>query len=334
MNRVKIGIIGSGFGLYGLLPAFNSVPGCEVTCIFGEKNKRLINYCKKINLKKIYTDWHVMLNKEKLDAVAIAVPPNAQYEIAKEAISKGLHIFAEKPLAATLNQASELLRLAKRKKIKHMIDFEFPEIDEWKKVKELLDRKKFGKLQQICINWDFLSFDIKNQKSTWKTNVAEGGGALSFYFCHSLHYLEYFAGEISDIKSMLSYSPQSLNGGDVGVDTLIKFKNGAVGNAHLNCNARGLNRHQLVFIFKGATIILENKNSFTSNFTVKIFTDSGLAQLPVSLERSIKKGEDERVRVIEKVAARFVKAIIQNKEPSPSFVDGVRVQQLIEKIRK
>lgn len=113
---IKIGIVGSGFGLYGLLPAFNSTKGCKVVAICGEKTQRLLNYCKSIGLNKIYTDWQVMLDKQKLDAVALAVTPNAQYKIAKVAIEKGLHIFAEKPLAVTHREAKELLRLATKKK--------------------------------------------------------------------------------------------------------------------------------------------------------------------------------------------------------------------------
>ena len=77
---MKIGIIGSGFGLYGLLPAFHSIPDCHVVAICGKKTERLSNYCKSIGLDAIYTDWKKMLADEKLDAVAIAVIPSVQYE--------------------------------------------------------------------------------------------------------------------------------------------------------------------------------------------------------------------------------------------------------------
>lgn len=333
MNMLKVGIIGSGFGLYGLLPAFNSTPDCKVISICGEKTERLIKYCQSIGLQNIYTDWQEMLNKKDLDAVAIAVPPTIQYEIAKVAIGKGLHIFAEKPLTATLPQAKELLDLANKKKIIHIIDFLFPDIEAWKQVKELLDKKTLGKLRQIYLNWDFLSYDIKTQKSSWKTDVKMGGGALSFYFSHSLYYLEYYAGKIIDLKSVLSYSKKSRNGGEVGVNLLLKFQNGITGYAHICCNVKGLNRHQLTFICENGTIVLENKNSFTSNFTIKIYIDKEAKKISLPKE-DINKNEDERVRVVKKLTSRFIKSIIQKKQTTPSFHEGVRVQQLIEKIRE
>lgn len=331
---LKIGIIGSGFGLYGLLPAFNQTTGCKVISICGRKTERLVNYCKSIGLKKIYTDWQGMLDQEKLDAIALAVTPNAQYEIAKVAIEMGINIFAEKPLAANYKQAKELLDLATKKKITHTVDFIFPEIEAWKKVKQLIDKNALGRLKQIFVNWDFLSFDIKNKLSSWKTDTSKGGGALSFYFSHSLYYLEYFAGEISKLKGTLYYSKESLNGGDVGTDILINFKNGVYGYAHLSCNSKDLNRHQLIFICENAKIVLENQNSITENFIIKIYTDDRIKQLSVAKEKGVKdESEDERVKVVKKLAARFVDACIHNKQVTPSFKEGVRVQELIEKIR-
>ena len=146
---MRIGIIGSGFGLYGLLPAFNSTKGCKVVALCGRKTERLTNYCESIGLTHVYTDWEEMLDQEKLDAVAIAVPPDVQYKIAKQAIKKGLHIFAEKPLAANLAQAKELFLLSKQKKIITAVDFIFPEINEWQKLKSIIVSKKYGDLKVI-----------------------------------------------------------------------------------------------------------------------------------------------------------------------------------------
>src|SRR5260221_5136323 len=186
---LNIGIVGSGFGLYGLLPAFSSIKGCKVVALCGQKTERVVTECAKYKVKNIYTDWQLMLETEKLDAVALAVTPNAQYQIAKVAIKKKLHVFAEKPLTANTTQAKELLKLAKQKKITHGVDFLFPEIEAWKKVKQILLSEKLRKLRSIYVNWDFLSYDIKNKKTSWKTNTLEGGGTVSFYFSHSLYYL-------------------------------------------------------------------------------------------------------------------------------------------------
>ncbi len=57
-----------------------------------------------------------MLQKEKPNAVAIAVIPKYQYEIAKYALENEIAVFAEKPLTTTVHNSSELNKLAQKKR--------------------------------------------------------------------------------------------------------------------------------------------------------------------------------------------------------------------------
>ena len=112
--NTKVAIIGSGFGMYGLLPSFNKVKGCKVISICGKNSERMQNYCEKLDLNR-YTDWREMLQKEKPDAVAIAVIPRYQYDIAKYALENEIAVFAEKPLTTSFDTSKELNTLAKKK---------------------------------------------------------------------------------------------------------------------------------------------------------------------------------------------------------------------------
>ena len=110
----KVVIIGSGFGMYGLLPSFYSIPGCDVVSICGKNSDRMQQYCKKFSLNH-YDDWKEMLLTEKPDAVAVAVVPKHQYEIVKYALENDIAVFAEKPLTTSLETSLELNSLAKKK---------------------------------------------------------------------------------------------------------------------------------------------------------------------------------------------------------------------------
>ena len=312
---VRVGIIGMGFGKIGLKSAFESVPGCTVVGICSGR------------------DWSAFLKRDDLDAIAIAVPPDVQYTIAKTALEKGLHVFAEKPLAANLKQAHELLALAKRKKSVHAIDFMFPEIAAWQSVKKMLDKKTFGRLRHVSTNWDWLSGEIKYGRATWRSEVQKGGGALSFYFSHGLHYLEHFAGPITTIAAQFSYAGKSTNGGETGVNMTLQFKSGATGTTHVSSNATDRTAHRLVFECERGVIVLENKNAIVDGFTITTYTDTEERTIKVAKDAG-KKGEDERVKAVRKLAARFVRAIQTRKQMQPSFEDGVRVEELIEQARK
>ena len=53
---------------------------------------------------------------DKIEAAVIAVPTNLHHEVAKACLERGLHVLVEKPLAATLEQADDLVNLAAKKK--------------------------------------------------------------------------------------------------------------------------------------------------------------------------------------------------------------------------
>jgi len=61
-----------------------------------------------------YTDFHDML--DKVDAVSIVVPTSLHHKVAKDCLNAGLHVLIEKPITKTLEEADELLRIAKSKK--------------------------------------------------------------------------------------------------------------------------------------------------------------------------------------------------------------------------
>lgn len=335
---ISIGIIGSGFGLYGLLPAFHSLPNCQVVAFCGKESPRLLKTIKELcpeGTIQHYQNWEEMLECNELDAVAIAVPPTAQYQIAKTALEKNIHIFAEKPLTALLTHAYDLLDLAIRKKVTHGIDFLFPEIDVWQMAKKMLDEKKFGKILHVTVNWDFRSYDIRQKISSWKTDSSLGGGALSFYFSHVLHYLEYFVGTITSLQSCFSHSPDSLNGGEVGVDLDLEFTGGATGFAHISCDSDQM-RHQLIFTCQSGQISLENHQGITENFTLKILDNQECETLIISQDLTPGKGpdNDERVLIVKRVAKKFIDACLQRQQMTPSFVEAARVQELIEQARK
>jgi signal transduction histidine kinase len=68
---LRVGIIGTGFGMYGLLPAFGSLKNCQVVSICGKGGARLDRFCKKYKVKKVYANWQEMLEKEDLVKQAV-----------------------------------------------------------------------------------------------------------------------------------------------------------------------------------------------------------------------------------------------------------------------
>src|SRR5678815_2557868 len=70
------------------------------------------------------TDYRKLLDRKGIDAVYIsATPENLHYPIAKEFLEAGKHVFLEKPIAVTLEEADELIKLSRQKKLKFTIGY-------------------------------------------------------------------------------------------------------------------------------------------------------------------------------------------------------------------
>ena len=333
--NTKIAIVGSGFGMYGLLPAFSRIKECKVVSICGKNSEMMLNNCKKLGLNR-YTDWREMLQKEKPDAVAIAVIPSHQYEIAIYALENGMAVFAEKPLTTSFDTSLELNKLAKKKRLPNMLDFLFPEIPEWHAAKKAIENGLIGEILKVNVDWTFLSYDLMNHIKSWKTDVKQGGGALSFYFSHVFYYLEYFLGRIKNIECNFSSSEKSLNKGETGTDMTISFENGCVGNVHMDISNTDQQKHKVEFHAEGKTMILQNFNSnFVDNFELILNTSKGIEKIKpdMLLDSSYDESEDPRVKVIKPIAERFINWCNTGNTAKPDFEDGLRVQELIKMAR-
>tara|TARA_B100001540_G_scaffold31430_1_gene27392 strand:+ start:3368 stop:4366 length:999 start_codon:yes stop_codon:yes gene_type:complete len=324
----KIAIVGSGFGMYCLLPAFSRVKDCKIVGISGKNSERMTEFCKKFDVKH-YSNWKEMIVQEKPDGVAIAVVPQHQYEIARYALEKGIGVFAEKPLTTSYESSVFLNDLAKKKELPNMVDFIFTQIPQWIEAKKILESGEFGEILHVDVNWTFLSHDIKNKLKTWKTDVKQGGGALSLVFSHILYYLEFFLGSITNIESKIFCSELSLNHGETKIELKFNFGNNRTGYANLDISIPSSN-HSINFKTQNGNLILENRtDSFVDNFDLIMKTGNKTEKIQLdNLENMY--DEDPRIKVIVPLAKRFVNWCNFDQKSKPDFEDGMRVQKLIE----
>lgn len=321
--------------MYGLLPAFATTEGCKVISICAEKSERLLSSCKRFGVEKIYSDWKKMLQKEKPDALCIAVVPKHQYKIAKYALENGISVFAEKPLTTSLDTSLKLCQLVKNNNLANMIDFIFPEIPEWIEAKTAIKEKVIGRVLNVNVEWKMMSYDLKNAAKSWKTDINEGGGALSFFFSHVLYYVENFIGRIKSLECVLSNSKKSLNHGDTIINMTILFENGCTGNAYMNISFVGPQKHLIEFHGENGTMVLQNNSqSPVDNFKLTIYTRSGAQDLLADKFPVLPYNDlDTRVKAIKPIAGRFINWCNAGIASKPDFQGGARVQELIELAR-
>jgi len=108
----KIGVVGAGYWGKNLLRNFRELGCLAAICESDPGNPNLKPYADVA----VFSDYDDFLIRAKVDAVAIAAPASAHYDIARKALKAGLDVYVEKPLALTVKEAEEIVSLAEGNK--------------------------------------------------------------------------------------------------------------------------------------------------------------------------------------------------------------------------
>ena len=106
MNKVKIGFIGTGGIANAHLNSLARMEDVEITALCDVVKEKAEAAGRKFG-GKVYLDYRRMLDKEKLDALYICVPPFAHQDQELIACQKKIPFFVEKPVTLSLEKAEE-----------------------------------------------------------------------------------------------------------------------------------------------------------------------------------------------------------------------------------
>ncbi len=122
MKTVRVGMIGAGFmgNIHAQIAQdLADVKVVAVADIDTDRAKRLAGICSATP----YADYHEMLEKEGMDAVIISTPELDHRHPVVSAASAGCHIFIEKPLAASLDDADAIIQACARAGVRLMTGY-------------------------------------------------------------------------------------------------------------------------------------------------------------------------------------------------------------------
>ena len=107
---INVGILGAG-GIAALshLPEIAAIDGMQVTHICGRTEGRLRLLCDRFDVPQFSTSWADLLADDDLDAVIVALPHPLHAEAGLAVLQKGLHLFMQKPLCTTVEEANQLV---------------------------------------------------------------------------------------------------------------------------------------------------------------------------------------------------------------------------------
>jgi predicted dehydrogenase len=162
---VRIGHAGLGYWGPNLVRNFGALADVRWLC---DLSPDLLSGAAKAHPQaRTTTDFEALLADPEVDAIVIATPVVTHYELAKQALSAGKHVFVEKPQAQSSAEAEELLALAEDRGLVLMPGYLLLYHPALEQLKQLVDSGELGDLLYLYGNRQNLGQIRRDENALW-----------------------------------------------------------------------------------------------------------------------------------------------------------------------
>lgn len=179
------GILGSGFGIYGYLPAILLIEDFVVLLTKSKENfylrKELLPFAGRVIF---IDDLDVFL--QTITTLIISIPPIEQYKIVDKVLKYDniSWLFLEKPMSFDPQSAFMLKKSLDKSQKKYALCYSFLYTDWFREMNNIVSAKNQKTVFHLNVKWFFKAHHYKNNLNNWKRNVSVGGGVIRFYGIH------------------------------------------------------------------------------------------------------------------------------------------------------
>ncbi len=312
---LRIGVFGVGHLGKFHLNNWKDIPGTEVVGFYDPNDDTAIEVSQKYQLPR-FLDADELLNV--CDAIDVVAPTNYHFELCERAIKKGKHIFVEKPLANTMDEARQLVKLAEESGIK----FQVGHVERF--------NPAFLAIKDLALNPMFIEVHRLAQFNPRGTEVSV--------------ILDLMIHDIDIILSIVKSDVKSISASGVGVITdtpdianvRIEFHNGCVANlTSSRMSMKKMRKMRLFqkdgyigidFLNKKTEIIKLKEPNEPNVFSFDLETTSGKKTVAV-LSPAVPE-----VNAIKRELEEFTNAILNNTKTIVSEIDGLMAMDVAHQI--
>ncbi len=235
---MKIGILGSGFGLYGYAPVVAALPRAQL--VLAEKSRAILRAREDVGHLEAEAQWVPDFAAMQADCqgLILAVPPQVQDDLVQQIAKNTLveRILLEKPIAATPLKAKAVLKHLENTGIHVGFGYNFRHLRWAQELRSQIENAPDG--SDFQMRWLFNAHHFQNDLDNWKRDPNQGGGALRFYGIHAIDLFRWLGFE-KVLASTLAGNPP-----DIAVEWQASFEDSRSRKVHLHIDTRS---HETLF---------------------------------------------------------------------------------------
>ena len=252
--KINVGLIGTGFmgkaHVFGFATArrvFDLPVDFHMEMVADASDALASAAGKSLGFARHTADWRDIITDPDIGLVNITAPNALHQEIALAAIAAGKHVYCEKPLAPTMQDAREMTLAAEQAGVKTQVGFNYLTNPMFGLARQMIEAGELGEIYAYrgVHAEDYMA--SPNSPISFRHDKA-GGGALADIGSHALATAEFLLGPIAQVNGQSkTLIPQRLdNNGrmqpveiDDVTQVLVEFANGVSGTIEANWCATG-----------------------------------------------------------------------------------------------
>ena len=301
------------------------------------------------------TDWRELVERDDIDVINCCTPNFLHKEMLIGAMAAGKHVYCDKPLAMNLAEARDIVAIADETGIRHQMTFEYRFIPAMMRARQLVEEGFLGQVFSFRAAYLHAGYIDPTRPISWRLDVTKGGGGALFDLgAHVLDLVRFLLGEYDSVHALTEtfIKDRPLPGKPnqrmpVEVDDLVlmtvRMANGAVGTVEASRLATGTN-DELRLEIHGQQGALRF-NLMDPNWLYVY--DAREPGDPIGGNRGFKAIETVQrypppaalpgpkfavgwMRYHIASQCDFITSLVEGRPTSPDFVDGMRIQEVME----
>ncbi len=173
--------------------------------LVGRNAEKLQEMAKKHGVARTTTDLTAALANKDDTLFFDAGSTQMRTQLLSRAMEAGKHIYCEKPVSETLDEALGLVKLARAKGIKHGVVQDKLFLPGLRKIKMLRDSGFFGRILSVRGEFGYWVFEgdwQAAQRPSWNYRKKDGGGIILDMLCHWRYVLDNLFGEVRAVNCL------------------------------------------------------------------------------------------------------------------------------------